>query len=215
MITIFVGWVGIKQLTASIIVFQIFILMFMNSMGITYAATSLVGNSLGENKPNKARKYATATVAFGVFCTTILVVGFVLLRRQISSLFTSDEEVVFYFEQVVPLYAITMFFDLIQGVNGGMLRAMGYQKSATVIQFVALWIFMLPLAYFFGFVLGYGYQGIWMGVPSGSIIIMFSYLSIITFAPWKKLATSASKEGKVICDAEAISSIHKSMLSHH
>jgi multidrug resistance protein, MATE family len=64
-ICIFAGWIGVKPLAASIIMFQMIAMLFMNSLGITFAATSLVGNSLGANLPNKARIYSLVTMYFG------------------------------------------------------------------------------------------------------------------------------------------------------
>ena len=213
-ISIQVGWIGIEELAATVILFQIFALMFMNSLGITFAATSLVGNSLGENRPNKARTYAHATILFGAICTTVLVLGFVVLQETIINCFTTDAEVVYFFESGVIFYSIAMWFDLMQGVHGGMIRAIGYQNIATIIQFASLWLWMLPLCYFFGFVIDLGYFGVWMGVPFGGFALMIGYMWIIFTAPWQTLSIEASKDDKIIKDAEVMSNIHRSMLSH-
>ena len=64
-VNIIAGWLGTEQQAASVIMNNIAILLYVNSVGLTYAATSCVGNSLGKNAPKNARKYAHATIIFG------------------------------------------------------------------------------------------------------------------------------------------------------
>ena len=96
-----------------------------------------------------------------------------------------------------------------QGVSGGIIRAMGYQRAATFILLFSIWVVMDPFAYMFGFVFQLGYRGLWMGVPFGNFFMMAGYFLIIIFADWKQLATEASKHH---LDEEIV--IDASMLQH-
>ena len=208
-IWIFAGWIGVKPLAASIIMFQMLALWFMNALGITFAATSLVGNSLGANLPNMARKYANATMLFGLICTWIMLFLYILFKDFVVGWFTDDSEVHEAFDGAFPYYIIAIFFDMTQGVSGGIIRAMGYQRAATFILLFSIWVVMDPFAYMFGFVFQLGYRGLWMGVPFGNFFMMAGYFLIIIFADWKQLATEASKHH---LDEEIV--IDASMLQH-
>ena len=51
---------------------------------------------------------------------------------------------------------------------------------------------MIPTSLTFGIFLNYGNKGVWLGVPVGASIQMFSYFYIFFNAPWKKIAEIAS-----------------------
>lgn len=67
LICIYSGWLGIKQLTACLLMFQIFMIFMINSFAVAFTSIGFIGNSLGENHPKKAQKYAYATMVFGCF----------------------------------------------------------------------------------------------------------------------------------------------------
>lgn len=56
-----------------------------------------------------------------------------------------------------------------------------------------MWLISMPCAYLFTFNLGYGYVGIWMGLPCGTSLIAFSYFIFLIFAPYKEIAGKVSK----------------------
>lgn len=107
-------------------------------------------------------------------------------------MYSDDPKVIALFISTVPAFAIELFTDLFQGAMSGVLRGMGYQNWAIVAN-LSYWIIMLPLSYVFAFTMGLGLKGIWMGVPIGSAIIMFSYLFLFFKASWKKASINASK----------------------
>lgn len=107
--------------------------------------------------------------------------------------FTHDQKVIDAFNSAFPFYLLAVFFDNMQGVNGGVIRAMGYQRAAAVILCFSIWVIMDPFAYVFGFIFDLGFTGLWMGVPFGNFFMMAGYILIVLIAPWKKLASEASK----------------------
>lgn len=103
-ISIYAGWLGVNELAATIIISQIFIIMFMNSLGITFAATSLVGNSLGSNLPNKAKRYTLVTILFGFICTCTLIFMLILFRNPVFRFMTGHPDVL---EQMESVFYLT------------------------------------------------------------------------------------------------------------
>jgi len=201
-INIFSGMLGVKQLAACAIMLSVFMLLFMFPLGISYTCTNLIGNMLGANMPNKARTYSHAGILFGWIVLSIVYTNFVLFRHQIVSFYTTDEQVTDLIMAAFPIWAVCVITDLSQGVMGGMLRAMGYQSKATLVCVVSYWVIMLPVSYLCGFVLDYGYRGVWIGVPSGSFVLFTVYTFMIIYAPWKQLAEQASKSESVQIESE-------------
>ena len=52
---------------------------------------------------------------------------------------------------------------------------------------------MLPLSYLFIFPLDFGFIGVWIGFPCGSIVQSTSFLFIVFTTPWKEVAMKASQ----------------------
>jgi Na+-driven multidrug efflux pump len=173
--------------------FQIFMIFLINSIGIAFTAIGLIGNSLGENHPRKARKFALSTIVFGSCLTLILVLVYAISRNKIIHVYTSDEEVIANFERAFWYYIVGVFMILLQALNTGTIRAMGYQKIATYWELISIWLIMIPLVYLFGFPFNYGFRGLWFGVPFGSFFLFGGYIVIIMNAPWKKIAHKASR----------------------
>jgi len=103
---------------------------------------------------------------------------------------------------------------LLQALNTGTIRAMGYQKFASYWEVITLWLIMAPLVYIFGFPLGYGFAGLWFGVPFGSFCMVFGYIYIIITAPWEKLALEASTHRSEVEEQELAVNAHSSMVSN-
>ncbi|CAI2365685.1 unnamed protein product [Moneuplotes crassus] len=192
--TIFAGWLGSSQQAANIIMFQIWILIFMNSLGVTYCSTSLVGNSLGGNKPEAAKTYSEATFIFGFSTTFVLALIYYIFRHAIIGAFTSNQEVTYHIMDCFSLYLIALFSDCGQGFGQGIIRAAGYQKLASCVQLVSLWAVLVPLAYVLAFVFDFGFKGIWIATPISATMLMIGYIGIIFCIPWTKLAEEVSKK---------------------
>ena len=60
---------------------------------MSYATTSLIGNSLGANKPNTAKIYTQAVLLFGTILNIIVFSPILLWRKTIISIYTTDEQV--------------------------------------------------------------------------------------------------------------------------
>jgi MATE family multidrug resistance protein len=135
-LSIYSGWLGVKQLATNIILMWILVILYMSPLGMTYGVTSLVGNSLGQNKPKVARMYAYLTVIVGVSLNSIVVTCVYFLKDYIFQRFTTDLEVLDLIDEAMFFYTLQSLFDFHQGLCGGPIRAMGYQIFATISKFI-------------------------------------------------------------------------------
>jgi len=72
-LTIFSGLLGVTQLAAEVVIVNIITFIFMIPLGISYAASALTGNYLGEGKIDLAKKFAQMTVIFDIIVTSLIV----------------------------------------------------------------------------------------------------------------------------------------------
>jgi MATE family multidrug resistance protein len=73
-LNIFCGWSGVNDQAVSVITISILSILFMFVLGIAYSSTSLIGNSLGANCPNNAKKYYHATMITALALIGVLIV---------------------------------------------------------------------------------------------------------------------------------------------
>mmetsp|Transcript_25017 Transcript_25017/g.28731 ORF Transcript_25017/g.28731 Transcript_25017/m.28731 type:complete len:130 (+) Transcript_25017:92-481(+) len=126
---------------------NIFTIVFVIPLGISYTCTNLVGNTLGRNMPNKARTYSHAGILFGWVVLAIIIVNLILFKNKIIALYTTDEEVTDLVMTAFPFWILFIVFDLSKIVMLGILSAIGYQSKSTFVGVVSYWVIMLPVSY--------------------------------------------------------------------
>ena len=147
--------------------------------------------------PNKAKTYTLASKAFLQWWIAVILTVLIIFKHQVVRFYSTDSEVIDLFLTVFPLWCLSVFADLNQGSNAGIIRAIGYQRTAVIIGVIAYWILMDLFSYILGFKYKLGFVGIWIGIPWGAYFISISYVIIIILAPWNKIAEIASKSKKI------------------
>ena len=128
-LSLFAGLLSVEELAANIVLLNLLIFLFQVPEGIGFVISNLVGNSLGEMKPKKAKKYAIASLGITLISTALLIVTLLQMREYVSIIFTEDQKVVDLISSIIPAFTVWVFFDYTQCVECGILRAMGYQLN--------------------------------------------------------------------------------------
>ena len=125
-------------------------------------------------------------VAIGTQCT--LQFG----KSAIIDLFTNDPSVKALAMSTFWAMAVVTFFDTIQGVAQGVIRALALQKLASYIALTPYYIISIPIAMILCFVGGMNVAGLWAGVGVGIVFQAYFYchLCLIT-ADWDEIADNA------------------------
>jgi len=72
LLAIFTGLLGVEQLAAEVVIINLISFIFMLPLGISYSASALTGNYLGEGKIDLAKKFAAMTIVFDVILTSVI-----------------------------------------------------------------------------------------------------------------------------------------------
>ena len=187
-LSIYSGWLGVDELAASVIMNNFLFILLESAVGISYTSASLIGNPLGSKKPKIAKKYAWATIAWTTTWASLMVIIYSIFHNKILQIYSSEENVINIANSAFIVFIFEIFWDIMQTAIGGVMRAIGYQNWATFWNVIAWWCLMLPLSYLWAFTFSLGFEGVWIGLPIGNVILMIAYLVIIIFAPWKRLS---------------------------
>jgi len=82
---------------------------FMIPQGISFAASSLVGNQIGKNCKEQAQRYAICSILLSVLCAVPIMAFFWLAPRSIALFFTKDEDTVV---MVVETFSVLIYYEL-------------------------------------------------------------------------------------------------------
>lgn len=191
----FAGWLGTVPLAVHSALINTYYLIYMIPSGFSYASTTRVGVLLGSLHPGRAR--LSFVINMGITFLIEFVFALVLLAagRQIGSIFCSDPAVVNLYVKVVPFCCLLLITDTFQISGGAALRGLGLQKYGMVINFVAFYIFAIPIGFALALPAKFGIYGIWSGlvlsdVISGGAFLVFLFCII----NWKKQAIAIAQE---------------------
>jgi MATE family multidrug resistance protein len=196
-IAIVVGWFGAEVQAAHNSACNFQAVAFMPAIGVSISAATLVGVSLGENDPKKAKQIVWLCLAISQICW-LFIGGIVFLARDalVDLYFPSVEE-----EDsrriargIVCFFVVLGFPSSAQQAAAGAMRGMGKQKNCSWVYLTANWLVSLPLMLFLAFPMNMGIWGVWSGMIFGPTIAAVSFVAILRSCNFEELASSASQK---------------------
>ena len=149
----------------------------MNIMGLSFsfgdglqaAAVALIGRSLGEGSTEKAKGYGATCRMIGALVSVVLAVTYFLGARWLFSLFFEEEEIIGYGVQIMYVIIFVVIFQVSQVIYMGCLRGAGDTLYTAIASTISVTVIRTLGSYVFGYTLGMGISGIWIGVLADQI----------------------------------------------
>lgn len=143
------------------ILIQIESISFMPAVGLSIAAATLVGKSLGEKDNQKAVKVGYLSSALGIIWGIFIGLIFILLPKPILQAFSNDSTVINASTPIMFFIGINQLALNFVIVISGALRGAGDTKNVMYITVLRLWLVFVPLSYLFIIFMDYGVVGVW------------------------------------------------------
>ncbi len=160
---------------------RIVLLALFPSFGISNAAATLVGQSLGAGNPDRAEKAVWKTAFYNMCYLGSMGFIFIIFSNSIVRIFSTDPKIIAYGVDCLWIvsagflfYAYGMVFT--QAFNGA-----GHTLTPTLINVIVFWLWEIPIAYVLAFPMGLGPEGVFI-----SITLAFSVLAIVGGLAFKK-----------------------------
>lgn len=196
LLALFSGYMGTEYLAAEVIIINIVSFIFMVPLGISFAASALVGISLGENNIDLSKRFAYMTILFNVFATVIILILLVSCQDGISTLFTNEPKVVKIIADCLHVIVFYVFFDTIHGVQAGIIRGLGLQAYGSVYTLICYYVLGMPLALHFAFRKEMMVTGLWTGFSIACVILDIGFCAIVSCPDWRKIARKYQEMNK-------------------
>ncbi|MDE5622020.1 MAG: MATE family efflux transporter [Alistipes sp.] len=164
---IMMGWFGTLALSANQIAITLGNCAFMIVMSIGAATTIRVSHCYGARTIGELSRAAKASYHLVLLWNAVAATVFISLRHWIPSLFTSNAEVIALTSDLLFFVALFQLSDGLQNVSVGILRGIQDVKVIMPIALISYWLLNLPVGYLFGFELGMGPAGLFLGFSFG------------------------------------------------
>ena len=193
------SWIVLAQLVATTggthasagyqIAIRNVVFFILPAWGLSNAAATLVGQNLGAKEVGRAEKSVLLTTKYNAIFMSGVMLLFIFFAKPIISIFTTEPEDLYYGALSLQIIGTGYIFYgigmvMIQALNGA-----GDTKTPTWLNFIAFWLFQIPLAYILA-------KGLNMG-PTGAFIAIPVAESLLALAAWYYFKKGKWKEIKI------------------
>lgn len=149
----------------------------MNILGLTFsfgdgmqvAAVALIGRSLGEGLPQKAKEYGKVCRRIGMCISIVLAIVYLLGGETLYQMFFEESNIVAYGVQIIHVIIVIVLFQVSQVIYMGCLRGAGDTTYTAIASTISVTIIRTLFSYLCGIVFAWGITGIWLGVLADQI----------------------------------------------
>ncbi len=163
-LTAMVAHLGTIAVASHYIVNTVSTITYETSMGFSAAGTTLAAQCIGAKKEKLAYRYAVICLKIGILISAGFSAFVMVFTRNLVGLFTTDAAVIALSIFLVRMDAISEPLFGISTVLCGVFRGYGDTKYPFWVSFIGIIAVRLSLGYFFGYLLGMGLFGIWIGI---------------------------------------------------
>jgi putative MATE family efflux protein len=173
------------------IAIRIIVFAIMPAWGLSNAAATLVGQSLGAGNPDRAERSVWLTGLFNAGFLLFVMVVFLALGPLLVTFFTDKPETLAYGATALrvvsygyPFYAWGMV--MAQAFNGA-----GDTWTPTRLNLFCFWLFQLPLAWSLSHSLDAGPAGVFWSVAVAEAVLALAAMLVFRRGRWKEIRLAA------------------------
>jgi len=161
---IMVAKLGTTQYATHLVCMNISTLSFSFGDGFAIAASALVGQNLGAQRPDLSKLYGKTGQRIAFIASTILFILFIVLRHPIIGLFSDEAAIIALGGNVMLLLAASTHFQTSQIVLNGCLRGAGDTAFVATASLISIAVVRPVLTWILCFPAGLGLYGAWLSL---------------------------------------------------
>jgi putative MATE family efflux protein len=182
------SWIGLMRIVslygsgavaAYTITLRMMEFALLPAWGLGNAAATMVGQSLGAGRPERAAESAWRAARYNAIFMFGVGTLMVVFAPHVAGWFTEDPDVLRYATTCLrilglgyPVYAIGMI--MVQALNGA-----GDTTTPSALNFLCFWLLQIPLAYWLATQSGFGPNGVFVAIVVSESLL--SLLSVLVF----------------------------------
>ena len=184
------SWIGLVRILSGFgssvlagytIGIRIIVFALLPSWGMSNAAATMVGQSLGAGKPDRAERSVWIAGFYNMLFLSTVGLVFVIFAPQLISLFTDDPAVVPWGTACLRYVSFGFLFYAYGMVITQAFNGAGDTWTPTWLNLFCFWLWEIPLAYVLAKAVGLGPKGVFL-----AITIAFSTLAVTSAALFRR-----------------------------
>ena len=191
------SWIGLVRLISTFgssalagytIAMRVVMFALLPSWGLSNAAATMVGQSLGAKKPERAEQAVWLAGKYNLFFLGVVGLIFVAFAPFIVDQFTDDAAVMKYGIDGLRVVAAGFVMYAYGMVMANAFNGAGDTWTPTLLNLFCFWAWEIPLAYVFSAKMGMGAHGVFLSIPIA--FSTFALLAMLMFkrGAWKRKA---------------------------
>jgi MATE family multidrug resistance protein len=177
---------------ASMAASQAFVILlsisFMQAVGISIAASTLVGRYVGAKDCAAVERSFRSSLVLGCVLGGVVAALFIAIPGPLLRIFTDDPSVVSLGRPLLLLGALFQLCDAIAIISAGALRGAGDTRWPFAVESLLGWGFFVPLAYALGIALEGGLTGAWIGGLVYIAVLASALVTRFRSGAWKRIS---------------------------
>ncbi|WP_422408968.1 MULTISPECIES: MATE family efflux transporter [unclassified Endozoicomonas] len=178
---------GTGELAVAHVLMNISLLLILPGMGMGMAANTLVSQSLGAGKPDKAWRWGWDIVKVAASVLLFLSLPLLIAPELMLSLFLHQESLVEMGKIPLQLTGMSIFLDAASLVFTQALLGAGANRTVLGIRAAGQWLILLPLCWLVGPVLGLGLTAVWLVQTLQRLISSMAFVMVWQTRKWERV----------------------------
>jgi MATE family multidrug resistance protein len=163
-VALIMGSFGTVVVAAHAVTLNYASLIFMIPLGVGMATTALVGQAIGREEPQVARRIGYVGICMSLLMMCASAGLTMVYADNIARLYSGDEAVIALAASLLLIAAVMQLGDGSQVTAAGALRGLKDTRIPLLINAFVYWCVGFSIAYLLGVRLGYGAEGVWIGL---------------------------------------------------
>jgi putative MATE family efflux protein len=191
-VTLLVTGFGTLALAAYGIGFRVLTFVIIPAFGISMAASTLVGHSIGAGDLGRARRITRVSAWTGLLLLGSAGLLVALAAAPIVRFFVpQDPALVMAGAETLRWMALSFGFSGVQLALAGTFRGAGDTIATMALAAVGVWLVLLPLAWLLSTHLEFGARGVWIAYPIAGAINLLLALLYLRHGRWQRMRLTA------------------------
>ena len=178
---------GTAEFAALQLAFSMTTISISAALGFSVAATTMVGQSLGGNNPQKAEETMSKALRSAIILMSAMGLVFIIFRRTLLGFYIQDPEVIRLGMLALVFVALVQPFQATSFTLAGGLRGAGDTRWTMFSTAISVWVMRVGVGVLLSLVLKLGFLGIWIGWLGDfvlrTVLVTIRYRS----GKWKKI----------------------------
>lgn len=180
-----VATLGEAEFAAHQIGLNVCAISFTFGEGLSVAASALVGQSLGRERPDLAKMYGNICQRISLFVAAVLVSIFAFCARPIVSLFSESADVIAFGMLAIRILAVMSPGQLTATIFAGSLRGAGDAKYVGFVSMICIGFTRTITAFVLCYIVRLGLAGAWIAMTMDMYLRSILYVKRFSGTAWQ------------------------------